>query len=398
MVTALVFPSLRLQALCLGLSCMRLAAQWTDVSDPPTVDIRGMRFFDATTGVVCGAGSIQRTTDGGDTWTEVASFGGLSTDLDFTPDGIHGICGLDSGRVLVSHDAGLTWAVSSVPGTIAYAWQVDIVDSLTLFADMQFESTWRSMDGGTTWAPAGIPYFQEMVFLDDTLGFYCSQQEVFRTEDGGATWEVLSDDFPETLQAIVFTDPLHGWVAGRDGYVARTVNGGFSWLELYNDDTTFINLYCIDVNGSLGISGGSPIGGTGPILYTEDGQNWMPGPFEFPTSAWGCSVPTPAVAYICSYQGDLWRYELSTGVASPSAESIGVFPVPSGEELFVRAPSDARPTWRWVLLDPLGRVVLTRPVASPVTVLPRGGAASGVYTVCLQDGDHRIAVERAVFR
>jgi hypothetical protein len=83
---------------------------------------------------------------------------------------------------------------------------------------------------------------------------------VWHTSDGGATWvlhsppngtaaEPISLTY-SLLSALVFTDPLHGLVAGGDqcggatdhcgGSVFKTANGGVTWARTSNGDTPFV--------------------------------------------------------------------------------------------------------------------------------------------------------------
>ena len=378
--------------------CTQLAAQWTDVNDPPVPNVRGMHFFDADTGVVCGTGSIQRTTDGGTTWQTVATFTQDANDLDFTADGVHGICGLDSGQVLVSHDAGVTWELFAVDGSGAAAWEVDIADGQTLFADMYLEPTFYSTDGGENWTSYGVPNFQEMHFLDDTLGFYCSLGEVYGTTDGGLNWTLLNDDLPVNLKGLVFTDALHGWLAGADGYIARTTNGGLGWAQQYLDGTNISTLYDIDVHaGGLGVACGNGMGSVEQVLYTTDGISWSVAPFAPTTSSWACSVPTAEVAYSCSFSGDLWRYEVTLGMNGEQGTNLRIFPVPATDMLYVHLPPETDPDGSLVLMDMEGRVMHTQRVQGSTTSITRAGWASGVYTIHVKVDEGPVAVSRVIF-
>ena len=386
-------------ALFLATVCLPLAAQWTDVNDPPLGSVRGMHFFDALTGVLCGSGSIERTTDGGATWQAVATFSQDANDLDFTADGVHGICGLDDGLVLVSHDAGLTWTSFAVDGSTEAAWEVDIANGQTLFADMLSDPAFFSTDGGENWQPyTVVSNFQEMCFLDETNGFYCSLSAVFRTEDGGLSWTELADGFPSNLKGVVFTDALNGWVAGYDGYIAHTTNGGLDWTQQFINDEDISVLYCIDVDaGGLGVAGGSSTTGDEPVVFTTDGTNWSMAPFSPLTSSWSCSVPTPQVAYVCSHDGDLWRYGPAVGFEEQGASGMEVYPVPATDRVRVSVPAVGTNAWSMDLLDMAGRCLRTRAITSSSVELLREGLASGIYSLRLREGARTIAVRTVVF-
>ncbi|HZV25435.1 MAG TPA: hypothetical protein VFG00_04010, partial [Acidothermaceae bacterium] len=87
-------------------------------------------------------------------------------------------------------------------------------------------------------------------------------QAVWHTSDGGATWVLhnppnggstggITAPYYSLLSALVFTDPLHGLVAGGDqcggdtdhcgGVLFNTANGGVTWTRTSNGDTPFVD-------------------------------------------------------------------------------------------------------------------------------------------------------------
>ncbi|MCM3715342.1 stalk domain-containing protein [Alkalihalobacillus oceani] len=116
-------------------------------------------------------------------------------------------------------------------------------------------------DGGRHWSQTSIPGYNmavDFTFLNDQEGWLLtvgdaammkSEKRVFRTIDGGETWELLSSntDYLEsdeatrnalsltgTANGIIFSDAEHGWVS-LDNPVSdellfyQTVDGGKSW-------------------------------------------------------------------------------------------------------------------------------------------------------------------------
>lgn len=59
---------------------------------------------------------------------------------------------------------------------------------------------------------------------------------IFRTADGGVTWQRMNAPGPwpaggSRLNDICFADSLHGWATGSSGTILRTANGGLSWAR-----------------------------------------------------------------------------------------------------------------------------------------------------------------------
>ncbi|HYF63905.1 MAG TPA: hypothetical protein VD886_13880, partial [Herpetosiphonaceae bacterium] len=123
---------------------------------------------------------------------------------------------------------------------------------------------WQTGDGGATWQPAeemvilaGNPpdcsWGQSQSWLDSRRGWALCGEEptnsrtmrkrVFRTGDGGQTWELLAwtaSGFAPTgtlsgwgyPNGIWFIDGLHGWFGNGIGGLLATSDGGYTWNDL----------------------------------------------------------------------------------------------------------------------------------------------------------------------
>ena len=110
----------------------------------------------------------------------------------------------------------------------------------------------RSTDRGGTWEQRPLPVSRpgvgpEISFVDDQNGWYstsgspetqCNGQlaAIWRTTDGGATWQLLNTAGISTSQCkegLSFVDPTHGFLAAWDDNhrptIYRTADGGKSW-------------------------------------------------------------------------------------------------------------------------------------------------------------------------
>jgi photosystem II stability/assembly factor-like uncharacterized protein len=55
---------------------------------------------------------------------------------------------------------------------------------------------------------------------------------VIATSDGGKSWREQPSGTSQSLRAISFSDPQHGWIlAGREALLA-TADGGASWTKV----------------------------------------------------------------------------------------------------------------------------------------------------------------------
>jgi photosystem II stability/assembly factor-like uncharacterized protein len=264
-------------------------------------------------------GGIFRSTDGGQTW-KTASEGLPNTHkinalLQDSRDGTL-YAGTEAdildngGGVFRSTDGGQTWQNASVvlPSTGVKALLQDSRDG-TLYAgtgrefgglDEVFGSmfevrdgVFRSTDGGQTWQTAskGLPKTHNIIALlqdsrDGTLyagteaGFFGYGGGIFRSTDGGQTWKTASEGLPNTHKInALLQDSRDGTLyAGTEadildngGGVFRSTDGGQTWKN------TSPRLPSTDINALLQDSrDGTLYAGTvgGIFRSTDGGQTW----------------------------------------------------------------------------------------------------------------------------
>jgi len=167
-----------------------------------------------TGGDECG---IWKSTDGGDTWTEITRNPGL-------PEGDHGRIGL---------------TMSAADPDRVYA----LIDSETR------SGLYRSDDSGATWAFVsdffqiiGRPFYYSHIYANPSNAdeLWSPNNRIWSSTDGGATWLVepgIKDDFH-----TVWIDPhdANRMIASCDGGVQVSLTGGMSWSTQWTQKTTQI--------------------------------------------------------------------------------------------------------------------------------------------------------------
>lgn len=223
-------------------------------------------------------GTILHSTDAGGTWTPQSS--GTTLDLievDFV-DSQHGWALEKNGRVLRTSDGGGSWTRLSSFGYGA-SGAIDFVDvDLGWAAGSPFYGVAHTSDGGDNWSgqsnfvnPSGgkLPtgYLREIEMLDSQYGwFYNSDQDLVRTTDGGATWELLPSVAPYGTSMLQFVDSQNGWSVGST--VRRTYDGGATWTTQTASG---------GAGAFLDADTGWIVGGSGSIESTLDGGvHWLP--------------------------------------------------------------------------------------------------------------------------
>ncbi|MFX1254313.1 MAG: YCF48-related protein [Promethearchaeota archaeon] len=138
--------------------------------------------------------------------------------------------------------------------------------------------TLQTTDGGVTWEERNWTVTgYKIFFLNTTYGWMLSATSVYQTVDGGVTWQnctgIENDSFyiSERMGNIYFVNQTFGWIVARR--VWRTTDGGKTW-ELPDMDippSLLSKFICASFRGERGWVGGFD----GQLLYTPDaGRTW----------------------------------------------------------------------------------------------------------------------------
>jgi len=108
---------------------------------------------------------------------------------------------LQDAAIYVTHDAGVSWRASRIPAAELAADFINPTQGWMLAAGSggatEVQSLYKTVDGGITWQRASGPqdYFEgELSFVNPSTGFIPQSpvtdpsQRLRRTEDGGASW------------------------------------------------------------------------------------------------------------------------------------------------------------------------------------------------------------------
>lgn len=245
---------------------------WQQVNHAPLPRMHAIRFFNERDGIAAGginerfASGVLVTHDGGETWealqpaisstTASAAFDGPAGVKEeaslptFNHEGWRAaafpslergaVVGPQSRRAVVG-DGQLLPARSGTPD----------LRSLNAVAFTDARNGWtagdggmllRTQDGGLVWqAPeAPLPEFTRKLFdfqaidaIGDSIWVAGSPGSlVWRSTDGGASWQGLPTGSPLPIQSIDFTNESEGVAVGAMGMILRTSDGGTTWQPI----------------------------------------------------------------------------------------------------------------------------------------------------------------------
>lgn len=288
---------------------------------------------DANTGMVVGTnGLVYRTTDAGTTWTLLShGCGDEITDIKFLGENF-GYAVTHFGYVFRTRDGGRRWDVQhlqvtgQVFGRSEGLSAVAIIDESNAVVGGAGGMCFRTFDGGDTWQNIGFPNalpahvnILAITFVDWMTGYitgsFAGETNLYATTNGGASWEPVSGpmgygvavdrkgdriwvstggsvvdrsfnagqtwtrvpvlgDFV-ALSDMQFADENVGYAVSRYGYIAKTTNGGVSWVTTERGtDENYLSLSVVSA-AEVRIMG---FGGTPPVHFhlhtTNGGATW----------------------------------------------------------------------------------------------------------------------------
>lgn len=195
-------------------------------------------------------GSLRRSTDGGATWRGVARYTGAFScgycQVLFDPrDGAKAIAARGDGRIAYSRDGGQTWHLRTLrqgAGRVELAYAPSTPDLVYASLDMNGGQVYRSQDGGDTWERLSTPghlssqgWYDNVIWVDpvDANILVVGGINLHRSLDGGQSWRRistwwLSPDSPHADHHVIVASPRYDGVndktvyVGNDGGVYRT--------------------------------------------------------------------------------------------------------------------------------------------------------------------------------
>ena len=265
-------------------------------SSPPLAggEATGLAFSSPTTGLaVSSTGLIERTTDGGNSWTQVEA----------APDGLNDVTIVNPtleyavgnvGQLLSSTDGGATW--TDLPLALQGGGAVPDLTSITcadanecLIATADSNELVRTSDGGLTGAKVsvsndaltsvayatgstvvGVGALGATVISGDagqtfpmvttnglstfvthgplTAGtapgtaYLPGDHGIAATTDSGASWSLLRVPTSQPIESVAFTSAQTGYALDGNGVLRLTDNGGTSWRSFAGNHSPFAAL------------------------------------------------------------------------------------------------------------------------------------------------------------
>jgi photosystem II stability/assembly factor-like uncharacterized protein len=184
-------------------------------------------FTGNDTGYISTNLGLIRSIDAGNNWMEVSTTGLDSASnyysMFFFNDGLGWIC--DSSNVYKTDGNINTWTKATIhtKNPFTYVYRIYATSPTNIYLVVSSGEVYKSTDGGANFFFKGkfstivyTGYLPDMKFTDDNTGYISYLNRIYKTADGGNTWQAvvaLAENFGFT--AIYFTDANHGWACAQ---------------------------------------------------------------------------------------------------------------------------------------------------------------------------------------
>jgi len=352
--------------LVLSLMCFPLVSLFSQSSTFQKVntysypEFKDVFFINENTGWVVGnAGSIYKSTDGGQNWKQQQSNINSHLKAACFLDDQNGFVVGDTCKFLSTTDGGITWKVdviSAIPLINASITSVFFADKMKGWILASTSSAgWilSTTDGGASWTSnlTTAKTMNKLNFYGPNRGIACGKDAatIYFTSDG-INWTLAPTPLlggfnysRSDMRGIYMSSATDAYIVGWGSNIGaqpsinlKSTDSGASWMYLMQTETnrTYDNLYNVwfkDVNNGIAIGGA--LRGSVVVRTSDGGQNWVPIKAPFGATLYGLSGignkiwiagASGLIAYSPDF-GDTWQ--LLTPM--PSGSIYGVqFPTP----------------------------------------------------------------------
>jgi photosystem II stability/assembly factor-like uncharacterized protein len=231
-------------------------------------------FVDAMKGFFAGAdNNLYQSADGGKTWSLIPhSTSPTFLDNLFFVNAQYGFA-LASGNLEVTRDGGATWSLKSMATNQNIS--IFFTSPATGYCGDALAGLYKTTDTGNNWTPVynnGSPGVYPYFFNDKDGFVFGGDGFIDSTHSGGSGWRTVAQTLAvnssaDAFNILQFVDSLNGFYGCKNG-VWKTTNGGFTWNSIRSGGGTINIVQFFDANTGYSVVDSQ-------IYKTIDGgQSW----------------------------------------------------------------------------------------------------------------------------
>jgi photosystem II stability/assembly factor-like uncharacterized protein len=221
-------------------------------------------------------GVIVRSTDLGDTWTQVNIGANLDLKkvsvLDSSSIVVLGRDDSGASHLFLSEDGGVLWTDIY---TSYFPWNgISWKPNGELWLGGEGGTMLKSTDRGGIWTLTGTrttTHLKTVSFISKQIGWIAGDSGyIAKTTDFGSTWQKLDSPTHASIIRCTFSSEDDGWILDSEGSIMRTSSGGITWQEVYQSSKDTVRALA-----SLGGQYAIATGDSCLVLRTSDGgETW----------------------------------------------------------------------------------------------------------------------------
>lgn len=242
---------------------------WTVIHPAPTLsNLIDVHFISDNEGWAVGTnGTIIYTDNGGQSWDLQHSDPDESLWSIFFIDEQKGwACGWS--KIYYTENAGQDWEEQDHPSCLGDLTDVYFINPDTGWIVGTYKIVLKTTDGGKNWTKIMNNIYQEGCFkrvefydhlhgcaVGDLMTAYPHQGFAMVTVDGGLTWTETTPQGCAWLTDVTYYSDMCVWACGYNGGLYRSIDGGYTWFEMYYGFDSFESIHFYNQNDGIVLEG-----------------------------------------------------------------------------------------------------------------------------------------------
>ena len=380
------------------------AQTWTTLSVGITADVAYISFPSPDTGFAAlGNGTARKTFDAGNSWTVMNLHQQESWPFQFLSS-VKGFM-LDDSGIVATTNGGTNWSFCCTNTNCLWG-DIFFFDQNVGFAsavNASYDSVllYKTINGGTSWNQCAsfLDYnnsIPKIYFRTSQEGYISGSDQLWRTNDGGVTWNsVYSTGGSDLIWPVTASNANDAYCATQYNMdIAKSTNGGLNWnsttqtLPSIPYGINFINSTTGFICGGNGITAGF-------IMKTvNSGASWTT---DYPSGQTMLCMDFPSTTrgFVGGTGGIIVRYDdTPQSINDQNISSIFICPNPATDFLIL---DNVSPNSNVTLVNSIGQTVMTFVTTESQTRVDVSGLAKGVY-FCRVESSEKVEAIKLVLR